>query len=577
MIRFPGRGSAFADTHNSALFSCGDELVLIDCPMGAFHIIKKMDLSRYNRISILVTHTHSDHIGGIAMLVDFEYFIGHKEVTVIAPNKEVKANLKYFLNNLDGCEDGWYNLIDVSELRADWFIEAIPTQHVSGLEGKCYGYLLSDNGDRFVYTGDTRTIEPFKPYLEKGTTLYMEISSHQSNVHLYAPDMIGFINEYTAKGIRIYLMHIDDEQMVREMLKGTKTEFAPLLGDTETKEVWSMTESDNRALEEIYNISDKLYNEMCSNKENDHATLFSYLTELGKTIVGADRASFWKWDKRRGELWTQSATGVDKIVIPDTTGLVGKAMQSGSVIITNDPYSDPAFNQEVDKKTGYITRSVLVLPVADVYGNFIGAFQLINKLPEGSKFNEDEDVHKLSLPALICGIALESETFLEDSHHDKLTKLKNRMGFYNDFSRRFNSYLEDGCDRPLSMFICDIDKFKRVNDTYGHNAGDDVLAFCASLIQGACTEKDSAYRWGGEEFIMIMTDTALEEAVAKAEELRKKVEESDFPADGNTIHCTLSFGVRQFDPSMTIEENISVADGHLYTAKETGRNRVIYQ
>ena len=107
----------------------------------------------------------------------------------------------------------------------------------------------------------------------------------------------------------------------------------------------------------------------------------------------------------------------------------------------------------------------MVLPVADVNGEFIGAFQLINKNSEKG-FDIEEDSRKLSLPALICGLALESDTFLDDAHHDRLTKLKNRIGFYSDFSKKYMKYLDGKTDKPLSMFICDIDKFKLVNDTY---------------------------------------------------------------------------------------------------------------
>ena len=563
MLKFFGRGSAFADEHNSAFFITGTDMVLVDCSMTAFHKIKKMDLSGIRNIYILVTHTHGDHISGIAMLIDYEFFVKHIPVTVIVPGDRVMEDLKYYLRNIEGCGDSWYSIINASQLKAEWFGCAVPTKHAEELDGKCFGYVLNVDGKKVVYTGDTRTMEPYEPYITEGTELYMEISSHKSEVHLYAPDMIGYIKDTTAKGVKVYLMHLDDEERIHEMVKDTDAEFAPL------------NNGSDKVLGEIFDISDKLYKEMCCNKENDHATLFRYLTELGKTIVGADRASFWKWDKSRKELWTTSATGVDKIVIPDNTGLVGKALKLGQVVVTNDPYNDPDFNSAVDKKTGYVTKSILVLPVADIYGKFIGAFQLINKLGNGGRFDADADSRKLSLPALICGIALESETFLEDSHHDKLTKLKNRMGFYSDFARRFNKYLSPDSVGSLSMFICDIDKFKRVNDTYGHNAGDEVLAFTADLIRQACTEKDSAYRWGGEEFIMIMADTTLEEAVAKAEALRKVVEASEFPADGNTIHCTLSFGCTTFDKNKTIEENVSVADGFLYTAKETGRNRVI--
>ena len=326
-------------------------------------------------------------------------------------------------------------------------------------------------------------------------------------------------------------------------------------------------------LNNIYDISAKLYSEMCSDKEKDHAALFEYMTELGRTMADADRASFWKWDRRKNELWTTSATGVDRIVIPDNTGLVGKALKLGKVVVTNDPYSDPDFNKAVDMKTGYRTKSVLVMPVANINGEFIGAFQIINKNGD-TGFDEVEDVRKLSMAALICGLAMESETFYEESHHDKLTKLKNRMGFYSDFSRRFSKIIDE--KKPLSLFICDIDKFKRVNDTYGHNAGDDVLAFVASQLESSCSEKEAVYRWGGEEFIMMMPETGLSEAVEKAESIRKKIMDSSINADGNVISVTMSFGCRLFDDALTIEENISKADEHLYTAKESGRNCVIY-
>jgi diguanylate cyclase (GGDEF)-like protein len=241
--------------------------------------------------------------------------------------------------------------------------------------------------------------------------------------------------------------------------------------------------------------------------------------------------------------------------------------------VTNDPYNDPNFNRAVDLKTGYVTKSVLVMPVADINGDFIGAFQIINK--NGDKgFDEVEDVRKLSVAALISGLAMESEAFLESSHHDKLTKLKNRMGFHSDFARKYKKALDEG--QVISLFISDIDKFKRVNDTYGHNAGDDVLAFVASLLEGECSDNETVYRWGGEEFIMMMVGTDLEGCVKKAEEMREKIMNSSIDADGNIISVTMSFGCKAFDPEASIEENISKADEHLYTAKETGRNKVVY-
>ena len=326
-------------------------------------------------------------------------------------------------------------------------------------------------------------------------------------------------------------------------------------------------------LSEIFSVSEELYKDMSDNvKETDHSKIFEYITMLGKTLSESDRTSFWKWDKRTHTLWTAAAVGAERIVIPDNTGLVGKALAEKRVVITNDPYSDPDFNSEVDKKTGYVTRSVLVLPVSDVNGEFIGAYQAINKLGGDGKFTE-EDCRSLSLAAVICGIALESEVFLEDSHRDKLTQLKNRMGFYSDFSRRYLKLIGSGV--PFALLMCDIDKFKRINDTYGHNAGDAVLKHTAEMIMDCCREGDGIYRWGGEEFIMIMSGADRQAGIDKAEEIRVKVMESVCQAEGRDIKLTLSFGVSAYDPARTIEENVSSADEKLYIAKEGGRNRVV--
>ena len=570
MLTFFGRGSAFTDEQNSAFFEDNGNLVLIDCPMSSFEKLNDMDLAAYSHIYVLVTHTHGDHISGIGMLIDLVQFSVKTPVTIIAPSKEVEDDLRYFLSRLEGCADSWYELTNAGDFKADWFVCSIPTTHTEQLTGKCFGYCLTVEGKRVVYTGDTNTIEPFEKYIEDGSYAYIEMSSHRSPVHLDCVEMKDKIREFTSRGVHVYLMHLDDEKAIAAALGDTGAEFAPLRRGGFTME------DTGRMLAGIFDITNSLYKNMCMNKSADHNLLFNYLTDLGKTIVDADRASFWKWDKRKNQIWTMSATGVDKIVIPADTGLVGKALRSKKTIITNDPYSDPDFNKDIDIKTGYKTKSILVLPVADINGDFIGALQLINKNGEEG-FDEVIDPKKLSLAALICGIALESETFLEDSHHDRLTGLKNRMGFYYDFAKKYREYLIPGSGRTMSVFICDIDKFKRVNDTYGHNAGDDVLSFTSHLIDSSCTGKDSVYRWGGEEFVMVMRDTDREGAVKKAEEIRVKLMNTDIEADGNTLRCTLSFGCALFDPSKSIEENISKADERLYTAKETGRNKVCWE
>lgn len=332
-------------------------------------------------------------------------------------------------------------------------------------------------------------------------------------------------------------------------------------------------------LEEIFGITENLYKEMSregNDASNDHLQIFRLLTDLGRTLVNADRASFWKWDKRNRQLWTTAAVGTGKITIPEGTGLVGKALSERRTIVTNDPYNDPDFNSDVDKRTGYVTKSILVMPISNCKGEFIGAYQAINKIGNGGKFDVDEDTRRLSLAAFICGITLESEAFLDDSQHDKLTELKNRMGFYNDFNKYYLPLMNSPDEmHEISLFICDIDFFKKVNDTYGHNAGDAVLRHVAEIFRVNSRIRDGVYRWGGEEFIVVLPDTDMSGAAEIAERLRTIIKKSVCRFEDLEIKITMSFGVTTLDMLKSIESNIEDADAKLYKAKESGRNIVI--
>ena len=326
-------------------------------------------------------------------------------------------------------------------------------------------------------------------------------------------------------------------------------------------------------LENIFTIIQQLYNEMRLN-ENGHANhlrVFEIFAELGRTLVGADRASFWRWDKKAHKLLTTAAIGTNQIVIDETSGLVGKALTENRTIVTNDPYNHPDFNNKVDKKTGYLTKSVLVMPVSNCRGETIGAFQVINKLGNNNGFDEKEDTKRLSIAAFICGIALESDLFLADSQSDKLTELKNRLGFHNDYQTRYQQLLKG--NEKISIIICDIDFFKKVNDTYGHNAGDAVLVHISKILRSEVQDRGVVYRWGGEEFIIILEGMDIPAAAAIAERIRLAVMDSTCYFKGQELRVTMSFGCAEF--SLPMEESIRIADKRLYHAKNTGRNRVV--
>jgi two-component system cell cycle response regulator len=131
---------------------------------------------------------------------------------------------------------------------------------------------------------------------------------------------------------------------------------------------------------------------------------------------------------------------------------------------------------------------------------------------------------------------------------------------------------------PLSLVMCDIDHFKRVNDEYGHQAGDAVLQQFAGLLAKEAREIDRVGRYGGEEFVLLLPGTVLDAAVTFAERIRDCVEQREFSyGEGESLHRTMSCGVAAWPHPLVSDQEalIKAADDALYVAKETGRNRVV--
>ena len=164
---------------------------------------------------------------------------------------------------------------------------------------------------------------------------------------------------------------------------------------------------------------------------------------------------------------------------------------------------------------------------------------------------------------------------LRVSQTDALTGLANRRHIEQRLNEMFDHSARLG--EPLSCVMCDIDKFKIVNDTYGHQAGDAVLRQFAQILKNEAREIDRIGRYGGEEFLLLLSGTVLDAAVTFAERVRKAVEEHTFTFDGGSLKRTASFGVSGWPhPAiMHCETLVKMADDALYVAKETGRNKVV--
>ena len=164
---------------------------------------------------------------------------------------------------------------------------------------------------------------------------------------------------------------------------------------------------------------------------------------------------------------------------------------------------------------------------------------------------------------------------LKMAQTDSLTELDNRRYLEQRLDEMFEHSRR--LREPVAVVLCDLDRFKSVNDTYGHQVGDVVLKELARILKKEAREIDRVGRYGGEEFMLLLPGTVLDAAVTFAERVRKAVEAHTFSFDGGTLQRTMSCGVAAWPHPRIADCDalVKAADDALYVAKETGRNRVI--
>lgn len=173
---------------------------------------------------------------------------------------------------------------------------------------------------------------------------------------------------------------------------------------------------------------------------------------------------------------------------------------------------------------------------------------------------------------------LELKDTIERLHYlattDTLTETANRAHFFDRLTEEIDRARRTG--KPLSLAVMDADRFKLINDTFGHGAGDAVLKSLADTTKDVLRNHDIVGRLGGEEFAICMPETALEEGIHVCERLRSTISENRVEMEGRTLKVTVSIGVSQFiSDSDTADSLLNRSDFLLYRAKDSGRNRVI--
>ena len=213
-----------------------------------------------------------------------------------------------------------------------------------------------------------------------------------------------------------------------------------------------------------------------------------------------------------------------------------------------------------------ISQSTLLLGVVAMW--IVGALAGLGLTALSLRSQLEESIAERALLANINGaLKLEARELVGQAHRDPLTGVLNRQGLRAELMST-SSLLAN----PMSVVFVDLDYFKRVNDTHGHDAGDDVLCIFANVIGAGIRQSDRLVRWGGEEFLIVCPQTNAQQAAVMAEKLRQAVHRTDWPLG---MKLTASFGIAQHQKDADMGVVIKHADEALYNAKGAGRDRVM--
>lgn len=236
-----------------------------------------------------------------------------------------------------------------------------------------------------------------------------------------------------------------------------------------------------------------------------------------------------------------------------------KAKKSWQGVVTN-----------MKKDGGQYIVDTTVIPILDIDGDVVEYIAIRHDITELEETKQQLRNINKAMKNKVDELYSMTNTLEQKAYKDNLTGINNRENFEDIFSIEIANAKQNNL--PLSLIIFDVDHFKIVNDTYGHQAGDIILIDLVKLVADHIKNGDVFARWGGEEFVILTPLTEITGACNLAENLRKLVQSHPFGYVGNEI--TLSFGIAQLSGEDTKKTLFEKADGALYEAKKNGRNRV---
>ncbi len=260
----------------------------------------------------------------------------------------------------------------------------------------------------------------------------------------------------------------------------------------------------------------------------------------------------------------------ERFRVPVWRSAFGEAIKKGYIIVNN--YQSYERAVEEWKRIGLRAKLVAILGDREPFGSLS-----VGRLRSGKPFTEEDGKILRSLAFIFSFIVreeIEKKKLMERAIKDHLTGLYNRFYFEEEGKRELERARR--YNYPLSLIMLDLDDFKHVNDRFGHQKGDEVLVKFAGIVKRSIRKTDMPVRYGGEEFIVLLPHTSLEEAVKVAERIRESFSKVVFREGDEVFKLTVSAGVASCEPEDCDLNNLLYkADKALYTAKREGKNRTV--
>ena len=314
----------------------------------------------------------------------------------------------------------------------------------------------------------------------------------------------------------------------------------------------------------------------------DQDTILRVILMSAMRFAETPAGSIALYDSVRGELALHAHEGLSAEFVRKERwtvqpgGLTEKILTGGKTLFVNDTAATPFFTNPVALNEGI--RSLICVPLR-VQSRIVGILYLDDFVPR--EFDR-ERMKLLSVLGTFAAMAVENAQLHARTRQmaitDSLTGLYNHRHFQQVFSRELSRARR--YDNTLAIIMIDVDDFKKFNDTYGHPHGDKVLAALGDLLTEALRSSDLAFRYGGEEFVVLLPETDLTSALQAAERLRELVERKSVAIlKGISPHgVTVSGGVAAFPrDGVNRSELLKNVDDLLYRAKECGKNRINYR